>query len=325
MENRKYSVNIEEGQRSVNKIAQQLKRTHSTRVLTGLNQFASAYDLNGLAKHPVLVSATDGVGTKLTLAVECNLYSSIGIDLVAMCANDILCLGATPLFFLDYIACHSLNADRISEIITGILSGCEMAGCSLVGGETAEMGNLYEESLFDLSGFIVGIVEKEGMITGKTIKAGDHVYGYPSSGLHSNGFSLVKKVLTPSICKNIGINYQDLLAPTRIYVKDILDICQKITVTGLAHITGGGLIDNISRILPKNCHLHIDTKHIPVLDIFRAIQSQGQVSEKEMWHVFNMGIGMVVITPEKVFPDKEVIYLGTIDEGKQGVELCFPN
>jgi phosphoribosylformylglycinamidine cyclo-ligase len=259
-------------------------------------------------KEPVLVSGTDGVGTKLKIAFALNKHDSVGIDLVAMCVNDIITCGAKPLFFLDYISIGKLSEKVAVEIIKGIAEGCKMADCALLGGETAEMPDFYSEGEYDLAGFAVGIVEKNKIIDGREIREGDSVIGLTSNGLHSNGFSLVRKVLLEekrydlektvlSLKKTLG---EELLAPTRIYVKPVLHLLEKYRLLGIAHITGGGLSENIPRILPEGVAVQINQKSWPKPSIFSLIQKEGKIFNEEMYRTFNMGIGMVLI----VAPDK---------------------
>lgn len=247
-------------------------------------------------KNPVLVSSTDGVGTKLLVAKTINKHDTVGIDLVAMNVNDILCVGAKPLFFLDYIACGHLNQGVLKSVICGIVRGCKEAGCCLIGGETAEMPGMYKKDDYDLAGFAVGIVEKGRIIDGSAIKQGDRVIGLASSGLHSNGFSLVRKIFSSNEQKKLG---QNLLKPTRIYVNEILKLNKKFQVKGIAHITGGAFYDKLTKILPAGKCFVIDKKKWRVPKIFAIIQEKGKIDDREMFRTFNMGIGMVVVIRKK--------------------------
>ncbi len=314
-------VNIAAGNQAVELIKESVKRTYDAHVLTSLGGFSAMYEVPSGYRNPVLVSCTDGVGTKVKLAIETGFLDTIGIDLVAMCVNDLICCGAKPLFFLDYVACHTLVPEQMKVIIDGMVEGCKQAECALVGGEMAEMNDVYRPKEYDLAGFSVGIVEKDTMIDGRNIKPGDRIYGFSSSGIHSNGFSLVRRVMTPENCEKWGIDRGALLTPTQIYVKDILSLIQKETITGIAHITGGGLCENVVRILPSNIHAHIRKDRIKIPSIFQKIQEIGHVSEEEMFHVFNMGIGMIVIA-SKALPETDRFYqIGQIESGPREVWL----
>ena len=291
-------VNIDAGNTAVDKIKPLVQSTFSPQVLTGLGQFAAFYELPQGYKQPVMVSCTDGVGTKLKLAIDSATFDTVGIDLVAMCVNDLICCGAKPLYFLDYIAVHALDPNQVEQIMTGMVAGCKQANCSLVGGEMAEMNDMYKPGDFDLAGFSVGVVEKESIIDGSKIAVGDTIYALPSSGIHSNGYSLVRKICTDQAMIDHDISVADLLTPTKIYVEDVLNLVDKITINGLAHITGGGLIENIERILPKERGLDIDFSAIQVPSIFNKLQAAGNIETAEMQRVFNMGVGMVIITSD---------------------------
>ncbi len=296
-------VDIDAGDALVENIKPFAKRTTRPEVLAGIGGFGALCGLPAKYREPVLVSGTDGVGTKLKLAFELKRHDTIGIDLVAMSVNDILTQGAEPLFFLDYFACGKLDVATATAVVKGIAAGCEQSGCALIGGETAEMPGMYPSGEYDLAGFAVGVVEKSKIITGSTIKSGDAVLGLASSGAHSNGYSLVRRIIVE---KKVDLNSQldgkplaDLiLAPTRIYVKPVLALMQNIAVKGLAHITGGGIVDNLPRVLAKNLTAHIDGKSWPRPPLFEWLQEQGNVAEAEMLRVFNCGIGMVVIVAE---------------------------
>ncbi|SEF38675.1 phosphoribosylformylglycinamidine cyclo-ligase [Nitrosomonas ureae] len=297
-------VDIEAGDRLVENIKPLAKRTLRPEVITGIGGFGALFEISKKYRNPVLVSGTDGVGTKLKLAFELERHDTIGIDLVAMSVNDILVQGAEPLFFLDYFACGKLNVETATAVVSGIAKGCELASCSLIGGETAEMPGMYPRDEYDLAGFSVGIVEKDQVINGSTIQDGDIVLGLASSGAHSNGYSLIRKIIEQN-CIDLSSNLAGktiadiIMAPTHIYVKPILKLIQQLPVKGLAHITGGGLIENIPRILPRGviAVLHKNSWEMPPL--FHWLQQQGNIAEYEMARVFNCGIGMViVIAPE---------------------------
>lgn len=294
-------VDISAGDEFVERIKPFTKKTMREGVLSALGGFGALFEVPKHYKEPVLVSGTDGVGTKLRLAFELDRHDTIGIDLVAMSANDVLVQGAEPLFFLDYFACGKLDVDIAANVVMGIARGCEQAGCALIGGETAEMPDMYPEGEYDLAGFAVGVVEKSAIITGRQIASGDVVLGLPSSGAHSNGYSLIRKILARSKPdfeqifdgnKTLG---EVLLMPTRIYVKQLLPLIQALPVKGLAHITGGGLTENIPRVLPKNVKAVIDLSSWKRPMLFDWLQEEGQVAESEMHRVFNCGIGMVIV------------------------------
>ena len=265
-------------------------------IARGIGGFSGLYPMEmARYKKPFLVASTDGVGTKLKIAQLIRKHDTVGIDLVAMCVNDIITCGAKPIFFLDYFATGKLELGVAEEVIKGIHKGCLQGGCPLIGGETAEMPGLYKKGEYDLAGFCVGIVEREEVIDGKKIKPGDIIFGLPSSGLHSNGFSLVRKIFSQRELKSLG---KELLKPTKIYVKDILSV--RSIVRGIAHITGGGFIDNIPRILPQRCQGIIHKGSWKVPRIFQLVQKKGKIKEEEMFHTFNMGIGMVlIVSPAK--------------------------
>lgn len=301
---KKAGVNIDEGERLIDLIKPFARATSRPEVLAGIGGFGALFSLNRKKyKNPVLVSSTDGVGTKLKIAFMLNRHDTVGIDLVAMGVNDVIVSGAEPLFFLDYFATGRLNAKIAATVIKGIAKGCKQAECALVGGETAEMPGFYEEGEYDLAGFVVGIVEKNKIIDGSNIKPGDRIIGLASSGLHSNGYSLARKVLFDKLklkpnSKVTGLKRSlgnELLTPTKIYVKAIKALQDKFTINGLAHITGGGLIENIPRILPNNCKAVISRDGWKMPFIFRFIQSGGSISESEMFRTFNCGIGMIII------------------------------
>ncbi|MFZ2541789.1 MAG: phosphoribosylformylglycinamidine cyclo-ligase, partial [Gallionella sp.] len=291
---------MDAGDRLVENIKPFAKRTLRPEVLNGIGGFGALVEISKKYREPVLVSGTDGVGTKLKLAFELNRHDTVGIDLVGMSVNDILVQGAEPLFFLDYFACGKLDVDTATEVIKGIALGCEQAGCALIGGETAEMPGMYPAGEYDLAGFAVGVVEKSDIISGKNIKAGDIVIGLASNGAHSNGYSLVRKIISTHKVdlkqKLDGKLLSDLImAPTRIYVKPLLALMKSLTVKGMAHITGGGLLENVPRVLPENTVAQLDGRawHTPVL--FDWLREMGNVAPQEMYRTFNCGIGMVVI------------------------------
>lgn len=294
-------VDIDAGERLIQNIKPYAKRTLRPEVLTGIGGFGALFEISKKYQNPVLVSGTDGVGTKLKLAFQLNKHDSIGIDLVAMSVNDILVLGAEPLFFLDYFACGQLNVETATSVISGIAAGCEQAGCALIGGETAEMPGMYPSGEYDLAGFAVGAVEKDRIIDGKSIQAGDIVIGLASSGAHSNGYSLIRKIIDNNqIDLTSDFNGRPLsdviMAPTRIYAKPLLALMQQFPVKGLAHITGGGLVENLPRILPDQTMAVLQKNSWDAPPLFQWLQKQGNVSDAEMARVFNCGIGMVLVT-----------------------------
>ncbi len=302
-------VNKEEGYKTVDLIKDVVKKTHNKNVLTGLGSFGAMYELSKM-ENPVLVSGTDGVGTKLEVAFKTKKYDTVGIDCVAMCVNDILCHGAKPLFFLDYIGCGKLESEVASKLVEGIAKGCEETGTSLVGGETAEMPGFYKDGDYDIAGFAVGVVEKENIIKGENIEEGDSIIAIPSSGVHSNGFSLIRKVV-----KDYDEKFEDwsisdeLLIPTKLYVNTILKMLEQHRVKGLAHITGGGIIENLPRIIPKGLEANVEKGKIKVLPIFKYLSSKG-IEEEEMWGTFNMGVGFVVV----VSNDKKESVIETLEK-----------
>jgi len=292
-------VDIDAGNALVEKIKPLVAKTRRPEVIAGLGGFGGLFALPPERyREPVLVSGTDGVGTKLKLAQMTGSHDTIGIDLVAMCANDVLVQGAEPLFFLDYFACGRLDTDQAAAVIGGIAAGCEQAGAALIGGETAEMPDMYADGEYDLAGFCVGAVERRELIDGASISAGDVILGLASSGPHSNGYSLIRRVLAGNETDdNIGDTdiTQALMAPTRIYVKPILELLRNCTVKGLAHITGGGLSDNIPRVLPETTHAELSLDSWQVPEVFDWLQSHGNIDTAEMRRTFNCGVGMIVI------------------------------
>ena len=293
-------VDIDAGDALVERIKPAARRTMRPEVLAGIGGFGALFEISKKYREPVLVAGTDGVGTKLKLAFEWNRHDSVGQDLVAMSVNDILVQGAEPLFFLDYFACGRLDVDTAATVVEGIAMGCELAGCALIGGETAEMPSMYPDGEYDLAGFAVGAVEKSAIIDGKSICAGDVVLGLASSGAHSNGYSLIRKIIsragssTPEKIGSVALK-DAVMAPTRIYVKSLLSLIQTLPVKGMAHITGGGLTENIPRVLPSGVTAIIDSKAWQMPALFQWLQQAGNVADAEMHRVFNCGIGMVVI------------------------------
>ena len=309
-------VDIEAGNELVRRIKPHAKRTAIAGVLGGLGGFGALFqpDLTGY-QQPVIVSATDGVGTKLKLAFALDKHDTIGIDLVAMCANDLLCGGAKPLFFLDYFGTGKLSPDIGEQVVSGIADGCLQAGCALVGGETAELPGMYADGEYDLAGFCVGIVDKSKIIDGSNVQVGDVILGLPSSGLHSNGYSLARKLLDAQLSTRSeelgGTIGEILLTPTQIYVKPVLQLLQSVQVKAMAHITGGGFYENIPRVLPPQTKAVIRRGNWPALPIFDVLQRTGNIAEREMYTTFNMGIGLVLVVAredEKAVRDALVEY-----------------
>lgn len=320
-------VDKEAGYQQVQLIKDMVSNTFTKDVITEVGGFSGmvGLDMTNL-EEPVLVSGTDGVGTKLMIAQAMNQHNTIGIDLVAMCVNDIICQGARPLFFLDYIATGKLDPEKMATIVEGVAEGCIQSGAALVGGETAEMPGMYGENDYDLAGFAVGVVDKKKIISGAAIKEGDLAIGLPSSGVHSNGFSLVRAILD----KN-NISYEDafgesgqivgevLLTPTKIYAKAITGLLEKVDVHGIAHITGGGLYENLPRVLPEGLGIEVDASAIPRLEIFDYLQELGKVEQKEMFNTFNMGVGMVIfVNPEEAEASLESLAAADITGFKLG-------
>jgi len=294
-------VDIDAGDQLVENIKPFAKRTMRPEVLSGIGGFGGLVEISRKFKEPVLVSGTDGVGTKLKLAFELNRHDTVGIDLVAMSVNDILVQGAEPLFFLDYFACGKLDVPAATEVIKGIALGCEQSGCALIGGETAEMPGMYPVGEYDLAGFAVGVVEKSKIITGEHIKTGDVVLGLASNGAHSNGYSLVRKIIERSH-PDLNAKFDGertladcIMAPTRLYVKPLLSLMQQMTVKGMAHITGGGITENVPRVLPADVVADIDSKTWQMPKLFHWLREGGNVEAQEMFRTFNCGIGMVVV------------------------------
>jgi phosphoribosylformylglycinamidine cyclo-ligase len=297
-------VDINAGDRLVENIKPYAKCTMRPEVLAGIGGFGALFEISKKYRNPVLVSGTDGVGTKLKLAFQSGQHDSIGIDLVAMSVNDILVQGAEPLFFLDYFACGKLDVETATRVVKGIAKGCEQAGCALIGGETAEMPGMYPEGEYDLAGFAVGAVEKDQIITGLTIREGDAVLGLASSGAHSNGYSLIRKIIEKNNT-DLSADFHGkalidvIMAPTRIYVKPLLELMKHLPVKGMAHITGGGLTENIPRVLPQGVTAILKHDAWDMPPLFHWLRQQGNVNEQEMLRVFNCGIGMaLVVAPE---------------------------
>jgi phosphoribosylformylglycinamidine cyclo-ligase len=330
-------VDIDAGDELVERIKPRVRRSMRPEVLGGIGGFGALVEIPmDRYRKPVLVSGTDGVGTKLRLAIDSRRHDGVGIDLVAMCANDVVVQGAEPLYFLDYFACGKLDVDVGEKVIAGIVEGCVQAGCALVGGETAEMPGMYHGADYDLAGFCVGVVEKDAIIDGTKTRDGDVVLGLPSSGPHSNGFSLIRKILQVSDA-DIHIDLQGvslidrLLAPTRIYVKPLLKLMTQISVHGLSHITGGGLLDNIPRVVPEGLEVILERRSWPREAVFDWLQQQGKIADAEMYRVFNCGIGMTVHVAANdaqraigVLGEagQEALVIGEIRTGTRGVVIA---
>lgn len=286
-------VDIEAGYQSVSLIKDHVARTFTKGVLGDVGGFSGLFrpDISNMTE-PILVSGTDGVGTKLKLAFILDKHDTVGIDCVAMCANDIICSGARPLFFLDYLALGKNEPEKVAQIVSGIAEGCVQSECALIGGETAEMPGFYPDGEYDLAGFALGMVDRKDIIDSKNVQVGDVIIGLASSGVHSNGFSLVRKIFDLEQRKDLA---QDLLTPTRIYVKPIMALLEKVKVKAISHITGGGFYENIPRVLPEGTAAKIDLDKVNILPIFHQIMEEGQVDQREMFNVFNMGIGMCLV------------------------------
>ena len=341
MDYKSAGVDIEAGYKSVELMKKFVKSTMRPEVLGGLGGFSGAFSLAAVKdmEDPVLLSGTDGVGTKLKLAFLMDRHDTVGIDCVAMCVNDVACAGGEPLFFLDYIACGKNYPEKIAQIVKGVCDGCNQAGAALIGGETAEMPGFYPEDEYDLAGFAVGVVDRKDLITGQDIAPGDALIGIASSGVHSNGFSLVRKVFDVS-AENLAVYYEELgttlgealLQPTKIYVKALKSVREAgVTIKGCSHITGGGFYENIPRMLPDNVLAKIGKDSYPVPPVFGLLQKKGDLAEKMMYNTFNMGIGMVLAV-DAADADKTLAALeaagekayriGRIEAGQKGVELC---
>lgn len=341
MDYKKAGVDIEAGYKSVELMKEHVKKTMREEVLGGIGGFSGAFSMDKFKgmEHPTLVSGTDGVGTKLKLAFIMDKHDTVGIDCVAMCVNDIACAGGEPLFFLDYIACGKNYPEKIASIVKGVADGCIQSDAALIGGETAEMPGFYPEDEYDLAGFAVGVVDQKDLITGANIKAGDTLVGIASSGVHSNGFSLVRSVFKmdketldtyhEELGKTLG---EALLAPTKIYVKTMKSIKKAgVTVKGCSHITGGGFYENVPRMLPEGAHAVIEKSSYEVAAIFRMLQKEGDIEEHMMYNTFNMGIGLVLaIDPKDVDTVLEAVkaagetpyVIGHIEAGEKGVTVC---
>ena len=333
-------VDITAGYRAVDLMKSHVKRTTTPGVVSGIGGFGGLFapDLSGMTE-PILVSGTDGVGTKLKLAFLLDRHNTVGIDCVAMCVNDVICCGAKPLFFLDYIACGKNVPERIADIVSGVADGCVQSGAALIGGETAEMPGFYPANEYDLAGYCTGIVDRKKIIDNTTMQPGDVVIALPSSGVHSNGFSLVRKVFDVERCdlttpraelggKSLG---DALIAPTKIYVKPVLALLEKVAVRGISHITGGGFYENIPRSVPDGLTAVIDRKSVRVLPIFDLIAKTGNISERDMFNTFNMGVGMSVVVPEKevdtalsILHDagEDAYVIGRIERGAEKIRIC---
>lgn len=334
-------VDIDEGNRAVDLIKGKIKSTYDNNVIGDLGNFSGLYSLKDFVgmQEPVLLSSTDGVGTKLKLAQMMDKHDTVGIDLVAMCVNDLICQGAKPLFFLDYIATGKLVAEQVEQIVGGIADGCKIAGCALIGGETAEMPGMYSDDEYDLAGFSVGIADREKIVSGKNVKSGDTLIGIQSSGIHSNGFSFIRKIFLDTYDYKLD-QYIDelkmtlgeaLLTPTKIYVKLVLDVIKNHEIKAISHITGGGVIENISRVIPKGLGIDIKKDSWEKPAIFKMIENFNSIDERELHKSFNMGVGLVLIVDKEKAQDV-VNYINTTDENAyiigevvdnhDGVNLC---
>lgn len=334
-------VDIDEGNRAVDLIKNKIKGTYDNNVIGDLGNFSGLYSLKDFInlQEPVLLSSTDGVGTKLKLAQMMDIHDTVGIDLVAMCVNDLICQGAKPLFFLDYIATGKLVPEKIDDIVSGIVEGCKMAGCALIGGETAEMPGMYSEEDYDLAGFSVGIADKNKIISGQNVKEGDKLIGIASSGIHSNGYSFIRKIfldeynykLTDYI-EDLGMTLGEaLLIPTKIYVKLIMDLISKYELKAIAHITGGGVIENIPRVIPKGLGIDINKNSWEKPAIFKMIEKFNAIDEVELHKSFNMGIGLVMIVESEKCEEilnyineknEKAYIIGEVVNSHEGVKLC---
>lgn len=334
-------VDIDEGNRAIDLIKNKIKGTYDNNVIGDLGNFSGLYSLKDFInlQEPVLLSSTDGVGTKLKLAQMMDIHDTVGIDLVAMCVNDLICQGAKPLFFLDYIATGKLVPEKIDDIVSGIVEGCKMAGCALIGGETAEMPGMYSEEDYDLAGFSVGIADKNKIISGQNVKEGDKLIGIASSGIHSNGYSFIRKIfldeynykLTDYI-EDLGMTLGEaLLIPTKIYVKLIMDLISKYELKAIAHITGGGVIENIPRVIPKGLGIDINKNSWEKPAIFKMIEKFNAIDEVELHKSFNMGIGLVMIVESEKCEEilnyineknEKAYIIGEVVNSHEGVKLC---
>lgn len=334
-------VDIDEGNRAVDLIKGKIKTTYDNNVIGDLGNFSGLYSLKDFTNmtEPVLLSSTDGVGTKLKLAQMMDKHDTVGIDLVAMCVNDLICQGAKPLFFLDYIATGKLVAEQVEQIVSGIVEGCKMAGCALVGGETAEMPGMYSEDEYDLAGFSVGIADREKIVSGKNVKSGDTLIGIASSGVHSNGFSFVRKIFLDKYGYTLDQHIEELgmtlghalLTPTKIYVKLVLDLIEKHELKAIAHITGGGVIENITRVIPKGLGIDINKNSWEKPPIFKMIEKFNSIDEIELHKSFNMGIGLVIVVDSDKSGEitkfinegeEKAFIIGEVVDSHEGVSLC---
>ena len=334
-------VDIYEGNRAVELIKNKIKGTYDNNVIGDLGNFSGLYSLKDFMnmEEPVLLSSTDGVGTKLKLAQMLNIHNTVGIDLVAMCVNDLICQGAKPLFFLDYIATGKLVPEKIDDIVSGIVEGCRQAGCALIGGETAEMPGMYSKEDYDLAGFSVGIADKNKIISGQNVKAGDTLIGIASSGIHSNGYSFIRKIFLEEYKYELNQYIEELemtlgealLVPTKIYVKLIMDLLKKYDLKAIAHITGGGVIENIPRVIPKGLGIDINKNSWEKPPIFKIIEEFNSIDEIELHKSFNMGIGLVIVVDldksEEITKfinegEEKAFIIGEVVDSHEGVNLC---
>lgn len=320
MDYKSAGVNIDEGNRAVERIKTCVQSTHSPAVLSNIGGFSAGFEfpINRYTR-PVLVSATDGIGTKLLLAIEHQSLDTVGIDCVAMCVNDLICMGADPLFFLDYIACHKIDSAAIEAIIAGIAKGCRESNCSLIGGEMAEMNTLYKPHDFDVAGFCVGAVDKDRIIDGTAITPGDTVYALASSGFHSNGYSLIRSIIAQTSLLS-EVSMDTLLTPTKLYVSTIAALKKAYTLKGIAHITGGGIAENLARILPASVTALLQKDAFQTPDMFHLLQRHGSVDTNEMYRVFNMGIGMIIVSSDRI-DSADCFPIGKIIAGNKEVTL----
>ncbi len=334
-------VNIDEGNRAVELIKNKIKGTYDNNVIGDLGNFSGLYSLKDFMsmEEPVLLSSTDGVGTKLKLAQMLNIHNTVGIDLVAMCVNDLICQGAKPLFFLDYIATGKLVPEKIDDIVSGIVKGCKQAGCALIGGETAEMPGMYSKEDYDLAGFSVGIADKNKIISGQNVKSGDTLIGIASSGIHSNGYSFIRKIFLEEYKYELDQYIEELemtlgealLVPTKIYVKLVMNLIQKYDLKAIAHITGGGIIENIPRVIPKGLGIDINKNSWEKPAIFKMIEKFNSIDEIELHKSFNMGIGLVIVVDsdksEEITKfinegEEKAFIIGEVVDSHEGVNLC---
>ena len=334
-------VDIDEGNRAVELIKNKIKGTYDNNVIGDLGNFSGLYSLKDFMsmEEPVLLSSTDGVGTKLKLAQMLNIHNTVGIDLVAMCVNDLICQGAKPLFFLDYIATGKLVPEKIDDIVSGIVEGCKQAGCALIGGETAEMPGMYSKEDYDLAGFSVGIADKNKIISGQNVKAGDTLIGIASSGIHSNGYSFIRKIFLEEYKYELDQYIEELemtlgealLVPTKIYVKLVMNLIKKYDLKAIAHITGGGVIENIPRVIPKGLGIDINKNSWEKPPIFKMIEKFNSIDEIELHKSFNMGIGLVIVVDsdksEEITKfinegEEKAFIIGEVVDSHEGVNLC---